>query len=332
MLKKFRIMKIRKVTIPDYKVFRNFEIDFTHEGQVLNLVVIAGENGSVKTTLLSSLIEEVGDVQKENPLVQIDWEGKESGRFHYYPVADLPLTHARMVLMRFIDQLIYQKDMKSSEALAYTQELLETIFQGFHLNVRLGGVETTREVFFLGSRGEHISIDDLSRGEQQMISKAFSLYLSDIHDSVILIDEPEASLHPSWQSRIALVFQKFADTYNNQIILSTHSPHIVSAVRREQVRVLLREDEEVRVISDFSGSYGWRIDKVLLEIMGAHYLRVPEVEEELDALNEMVDSDRYDCAEFRERMQRLEDILGYSERDLMLLRLEVEQRCSEKGL
>lgn len=324
-------MKIIKVQIPDFKVFKNFEIDFTSDGKVLNLVVIAGANGSGKTTLFSSIIGETIEKHKSNPQIYIEWEEKDKGQFIYYPISDLPLSETKQVLIEYIDKLIYEKDMKSSEAMEQAQQLLETIFDGFQINVRLGGVASTREVFFLNSRGEPISIEDLSRGEQQMIVKAFSLYLSDFHDSVILIDEPEASLHPSWQNRIARVFQRFADSNNNQIILSTHSPLIVSAVQKEQVRVLVRDGDEIRVISDFSGSYGWRIEKILLEIMGAQHLRVPEVEEELDALNEMVDTDCCDNPDFNERMKRMEEILGYSDRDLMLMRLEKQQRCDEKG-
>ena len=36
------------------------------------------------------------------------------------------------------------------------------------------------------------------------------LYLAEIKDKVILIDEPESSLHPAWQSRILKLYENYA--------------------------------------------------------------------------------------------------------------------------
>jgi len=46
-------LKIREVSISDYKIFQNFKIDFTDiDNKSLPIIVIAGINGSGKTTLL----------------------------------------------------------------------------------------------------------------------------------------------------------------------------------------------------------------------------------------------------------------------------------------
>jgi len=46
-------MKIKKIKINSYKVLQNFEINFTDkDGNILDTVVIAGVNGSGKTTIL----------------------------------------------------------------------------------------------------------------------------------------------------------------------------------------------------------------------------------------------------------------------------------------
>lgn len=323
-------MKIRKVQIENYKVFKNFEIDFTSEGKALPLIVIAGVNGSGKSTLFNAMHYSASD-KDFKAAIQMEFEEKEKGSVVYYPIFDDQVVHTKKVLTEYIDKLVYEEDLKSSEAYARVQQMLDTLFDGFDMRVHLGGVSASREIFFKTPNGDKIAIESLSRGEQQVITKAFSLYLSDIHDSIVLIDEPEMSLHPSWQSKIGTVYQQFAEEYNNQIILSTHSPQVVSSVRREQVRVLLKDDDgSIRVISDFSGSYGWRIDRILLEIFGVQQLRVKAVEDELHRLNELLEEGAYDAPEFREKMAELENLLGYADPDLALLRLEAEEQRMEK--
>jgi predicted ATP-binding protein involved in virulence len=49
-------MKIRSVHIDNYKIFQNFDIDFTHNGKAQNLIVIAGINGCGKTTLMREVL------------------------------------------------------------------------------------------------------------------------------------------------------------------------------------------------------------------------------------------------------------------------------------
>ena len=62
---------------------------------------------------------------------------------------------------------------------------------------------------------------------------------------------------------------------------------------------------------------------MLTEIQGVDLLRVPEVESELAILNRMLEEDEYQSDEFRKRLSFLEETIGYSDRDLVLIRMEV---------
>lgn len=73
--------------------------------------------------------------------------------------------------------------------------------------------------------GEHShSSDGMGEGIVSIFSIVDALYDSKPGD-VIVIDEPELSLHPSLQRRIASLLMKFAR--DRQIIISTHSPYFV---------------------------------------------------------------------------------------------------------
>lgn len=244
--------------------------------------------------------------------------------------AGIPDTKtAKESIIRFVDSLIYEKDKKSSEAYSATQEILNSLFQDFDLQIEFKGLDGHRDVLFRNSAAEKIKIENLSGGEQEIITKAFSLYLADIRDSIILIDEPESSLHPNWQNRIAPVYQKFADKNNNQVILATHSPHIVSAVPKEQIRILAKDGNTIKLLKDFAGSYGRRADEVLLEIFGLEGLRTPSAEEKLHQLRRKVFADQYETAEFKQLLNEMEKRIGYGDRDLSLIRMEVARRMAE---
>jgi len=55
-------MKIRKLKIKNYKIFKDVEFDFTDKnGNTLNSVVLAGINGTGKTTLIELIVKEFSE-------------------------------------------------------------------------------------------------------------------------------------------------------------------------------------------------------------------------------------------------------------------------------
>ena len=351
-------MKLRKIHIDNYKLINNFDLDLTHNDKSQNLIVIAGINGSGKTTLLKEVIYQtlvnksihkgcsidIETNDKKNHIFVIDSQSlqlnsqerinnekktlfSQLDNIYYYEAGlSVENNNVKNVILKYIDSLIYEKDKKSSEAYQIAQDVLDSIFNGFDLQIKFKGVDRNKEILFKNVQTENIKIEELSNGEQELITKAFSIYLAEIKDSIILIDEPESSLHPIWQSRITQLYQKIADQYNNQIILSTHSPHIVSAVHKEQIRVLIKEGKHLSVISNFNRSYGVKVDQILLEIFRTNGLRIPEIENKLFKLREMVSLNQYDTDDCNALKQELENTIGYDDIDLALIRLEIAKR------
>lgn len=52
-------------------------------------------------------------------------------------------------------------------------------------------------------------------------------YLILFRPSVLLIDEPDAHLHPDRQEKLIRTIEEAATTFSTQVILTTHSPHII---------------------------------------------------------------------------------------------------------
>lgn len=80
-------------------------------------------------------------------------------------------------------------------------------------------------------------ISELSSGERQIVTVlAYLAYLAG-ENSIFLIDEPELSLHISWQIGL-LGALKAVRPHGCQLILATHSPEIVGDEREKVVRLI----------------------------------------------------------------------------------------------
>ena len=78
---------------------------------------------------------------------------------------------------------------------------------------------------FLGT-GEEKNIGNLSSGERQILILLSFIAFEEHAPSVLIVDEPEISLHPRWQQGfVEAMLGLIAD--GTQIILATHSPEIV---------------------------------------------------------------------------------------------------------
>lgn len=73
-----------------------------------------------------------------------------------------------------------------------------------------------------------LSPDKLSSGEQNEIILIFELLFKSQPNSLILIDEPEISLHIAWQQQFLEDMQAITDVTDVMIIIATHSPDIIN--------------------------------------------------------------------------------------------------------
>jgi predicted ATP-binding protein involved in virulence len=92
---------------------------------------------------------------------------------------------------------------------------------------------------------------------------------------VLLIDEVDMHLHPRWQQLVVdLLRQAFPSL---QIILSTHSPHVLSTVNKESIRVIRLQDGGSSIETPLLQTRGVMSADVLASIMGVD--PVPQIEE-----------------------------------------------------
>ena len=78
--------------------------------------------------------------------------------------------------------------------------------------------------------GDELSLTKLSSGEQQIIVLFFELIFETNNKLVLMIDEPEISLHVAWQRELMDDFRKTVEIKNDSlsIIIATHSPQVIN--------------------------------------------------------------------------------------------------------
>lgn len=129
----------------------------------------------------------------------------------------------------------------------------------------------------LKKNGNSIDLDKTSAGENQIIMSLLTI-LSEIEEnSLILIDEPEISLHPNWQmAYIELLKLMFGEFSGCHFIIATHSHFIISDLKAKSSTVIsLRRnsDNQLNVEEVQTNTYGWSAEKILLEIFNVSTTR-----------------------------------------------------------
>jgi predicted ATP-dependent endonuclease of OLD family len=146
-------------------------------------------------------------------------------------------------------------------------------------------VESYEPIFRLKETGEELTVDQLSTGEKQTFYRGGALLQKVKDNSLILVDEPETSLHPSWEQRI-LDFYKNINT-TSQYVFTTHSPFIVSNCKKDEVLVLQNIDGRIILNKNMSNTYGKTLENITLSIFGINGVRNPYIENILREYKEL---------------------------------------------
>lgn len=224
-------------------------------------------------------------------------------------------------------------DLPAKDAIEKVCNEINSLFDILEVDARMVGLNPEGEKLpiFKNSAGKVFNINELSSGEKQLFVRAMALRMLNANNSIILIDEPEISMHPGWQQRIVKVYEKIGN--NNQVIIATHSPHVVASVPKESVKLLKRVNGKITVVEydQINGSYGLPVDIVLKELMELETVRDPEVDKQIRELWDMLHQKQHETKEFNGKYQQLEKLLGSEDEDLLLMRIEIAKLKAEKG-
>lgn len=177
----------------------------------------------------------------------------------------LSLFGEDVALTAALDWLTWLSAEKNSSFQSVGQELLDPLIQFINQDgflpsgVRLKEITPTR-VIFSDAAGVPIPVENLSDGYRSILSMTFELIRQiafafgpgEVFDrenptfikanGVVLIDEVDAHLHPTWQQRIGFWLHEHFP--NIQFIVSTHSPLICHAAEHGSILLLPRSGSQ----------------------------------------------------------------------------------------
>lgn len=112
------------------------------------------------------------------------------------------------------------------------------------------------KIDFLLYKGDEIfKLNGASSGESHFLAQMLFLHNNlkkDNKTNIILIDEPEISLHPKWQRDYIFKIYDYFYRYNLKIFIATHSPLIISKLQANQKDLY----------TDYIGNVKYKIFKV----------------------------------------------------------------------
>lgn len=206
---------------------------------------------------------------------------------------------------------------------------LNIIFKDLDINSKLVEV-SDKKLVFKSPNNQNIDFDDLSSGEKMLYFMGFTLNQLNPQDALIMVDEPEDSLHPKWQQQIVRFFNNIGS--NNQVILATHSPQIIASVHPESLFVLAINDETnkveaVNMADEHKYTYGVEPNRILSEIMGTP-IRDFEIQQKINALSDIIkradiDPSVLDLPKIEQEVDALADDFGKQDMTIMRFRNEL---------
>lgn len=138
---------------------------------------------------------------------------------------------------------------------------------------------------------------------------------------IVLIDEIELHLHPSWQQQILPTLQKIFPRI--QFIVTTHSPQVVSSVPKECVRII----SDGQVIPTHSQTQGVESQNILEEIFGTN--PAPQEDEYVQKLNRYARLEAEGMADTEEGKELYGDLVGhYGNNYLPLMQIQILKEFS----
>lgn len=139
---------------------------------------------------------------------------------------------------------------------------------------------------------------------------------------VILIDEVDAHLHPTWQNKIVRILKNIFP--NAQLIITTHSPSVLQNLKKEEIIPLMRDEEGNVLVKELHlgeyGLQGWTLEEIMEDVMGMPETRSETFETVKNAFDKAMNHE--DTEEIKRTHQILEKMLHPNNVLKTLLRIQ----------
>ena len=238
--------------------------------------------------------------------ISVRGPGSRSGVLRRGPDVDdvLPLVASEVDsrlddLTQWLLNMIYSSTAKSGSwrSRSSTPATVERFFRvmsrlGTDVELSFSGIDEESLEVLVATPDGKIPLSSASQGMSSILTWTGSLIsrLEEVertsdrgnrHAGLIMIDEIDAHLHPSWQRRI--IDAAHGEFPNVQFLVSTHSPLVVGSMAEGSLWRFFRGEDQRVQSEEFSASFrGWRADQILASPVFDTDVRDPGTEQLLN--------------------------------------------------
>jgi predicted ATPase len=142
------------------------------------------------------------------------------------PLQYADYTENRQYLTIFLED--FEQRVNIYSEIIIKSSLFCKMLETKELNNKKITVNKDKGFLVLTDAGQELNLFNLSSGEQQEIIFHYELLFKVKEDSIVLIDEPETSMHVEWQRQFIPDLKKIKQINNNlSFLIATHSPQII---------------------------------------------------------------------------------------------------------
>jgi predicted ATPase len=259
-----------------------YDTDFEHR-----IFAIIGKNGSGKTKMMSTLVEELSNKESKSFSPRKPVYGKVFTLSYSFfdrfkiPESDASFNYVYCGLKKGKNEWKSEEDMLVDfhEAVSRIKEKkLETkwyaMLSNFIVEDVLNIAFEKEDDFIDGFRfefneGKFNEVRTFLSSGQSIILYTLSEVLSHIrYDSLILFDEPETHLHPNAISSLLNTLFDLVKEFQSFCIIATHSPLIIREIQSRNIFIMEREDDSAYLRKLERESFGENLTVITQEIFG----------------------------------------------------------------
>lgn len=166
---------------------------------------------------------------------------------------------------------------------------------------------------------QDFKIEQLSDGEKMLLmlvtdlARRLAIANPNSHDAllgkgIVLIDEIDLHLHPQWQRS---VIPSLTQTFPNcQFIVTTHSPQVLSEVKKENVFII----DNYQIVENTPHTYGKDSNSILYELMNVKE-RPETVQNQIDNCLKLINDGQIETAKLA--LNELSNLLGENDSEVV---------------
>ncbi|ABG39261.1 hypothetical protein Patl_0733 [Paraglaciecola sp. T6c] len=250
----------------------------------------------------------------EDLLEFIEHYSLNSRRMQVDLIREFDLKAARNILSYFKDIILRVSDKEAY----FEVNLLDDnygflkAYQNIDLLRRVGLISDVSLRLAKEGDKQDFTFMDASSGESQLLHSLSSFVRYVVDDSLVVIDEPEISLHPNWQLKyISLIDLLLTDLKGCHVVIATHSHFLVTDLKPEDSSLIVLEKDEkgIRATPIESSTLGWSPESVLYRVFNVRIINSVYLDSDLQKAHQLMSSDDIDFVELKKLMSKFESLV-----------------------